>query len=183
MVEYDAVVLAGGAAKRLGGADKPGLDFGGRTALDRVLDAVEGAEHTVVVGPARTTDRCVTWVRENPPGAGPVAALRHGLAYATADRVVVLAADVPLVDRGTVERLVAAAEGHDGAVLCDGRHEQFLLAVYDHDRLAANVAPLPASASLRRAVTGLDLVKVTDDNGASLDCDTWDQVEQVRQRL
>ncbi|MGV9756153.1 NTP transferase domain-containing protein, partial [Streptomyces tricolor] len=36
---YDAVVLAGGAARRLGGADKPGLRVGGRALLDRVLAA------------------------------------------------------------------------------------------------------------------------------------------------
>ncbi|MYQ48709.1 NTP transferase domain-containing protein, partial [Streptomyces sp. SID4985] len=34
---YDAVVLAGGAARRLGGADKPGVRVGGRPLLDRVL--------------------------------------------------------------------------------------------------------------------------------------------------
>ncbi|MZF89845.1 NTP transferase domain-containing protein, partial [Streptomyces sp. SID5643] len=33
---YDAVVLAGGAARRLGGADKPGVRVGGRPLLDRV---------------------------------------------------------------------------------------------------------------------------------------------------
>ncbi|MGW4109093.1 NTP transferase domain-containing protein, partial [Streptomyces sp. NPDC004976] len=36
---YDAVVLAGGAARRLGGADKPGVRVGGRALLDRVLAA------------------------------------------------------------------------------------------------------------------------------------------------
>ncbi|MYS16776.1 NTP transferase domain-containing protein, partial [Streptomyces sp. SID4982] len=32
---YDAVVLAGGGARRLGGADKPGVQVGGRALLDR----------------------------------------------------------------------------------------------------------------------------------------------------
>ncbi|WP_198601894.1 NTP transferase domain-containing protein, partial [Streptomyces sp. MH60] len=39
---YDAVVLAGGAARRLGGADKPGLRVGARALLDRVLAACAG---------------------------------------------------------------------------------------------------------------------------------------------
>ncbi|MEU1128793.1 NTP transferase domain-containing protein, partial [Streptomyces sp. NPDC005900] len=34
---HDAVVLAGGGAARLGGADKPGVRVGGRTLIDRVL--------------------------------------------------------------------------------------------------------------------------------------------------
>ncbi|MFD9249059.1 NTP transferase domain-containing protein, partial [Streptomyces bottropensis] len=40
---FDAVVLAGGAARRLGGADKPALRVGGRALLDRVLTACAGA--------------------------------------------------------------------------------------------------------------------------------------------
>ena len=40
---YDAVVLAGGAARRLGGADKPGVRVGGRALLDRVLTACADA--------------------------------------------------------------------------------------------------------------------------------------------
>ncbi|MGW7786766.1 NTP transferase domain-containing protein, partial [Streptomyces tricolor] len=47
---YDAVVLAGGAARRLGGADKPGLRVGGRALLDRVLAACAGGGGP---GPAR----------------------------------------------------------------------------------------------------------------------------------
>lgn len=50
MTAYDAIVLAGGAAKRLGGADKPGVRVGGRALLDRVLGACTGAGTTVVVG-------------------------------------------------------------------------------------------------------------------------------------
>lgn len=184
MIEYDAIVLAGGAAKRLGGIDKPGLDFSGRSALDRVLDAVADAQHTVVVGPARPTERMVTWCCENPPRSGPLAALRTGLEYATARRVAVLAADIPLVDNATVHRVLDAARGHDGAVLLDSEgHEQFLLGAYDHDRLAANIAPLPPSASMRRALSGLDIVTVGDSSDVCLDCDTWEQVEKVRSRL
>ena len=50
---FDAVVLAGGAAARLGGADKPGLDLDGRPLLAHVLDAVAAAPRRVVVGPPR----------------------------------------------------------------------------------------------------------------------------------
>ncbi|MFF1746700.1 NTP transferase domain-containing protein, partial [Streptomyces mirabilis] len=56
---YDAVVLAGGAARRLGGADKPGLRVGGRPLLDRVLAACATAATTVVVAAPRETARPV----------------------------------------------------------------------------------------------------------------------------
>jgi len=50
---FDAIVLTGGAASRLGGADKPALEVGGTTLLERVLAAVADAGRIVVVGPAR----------------------------------------------------------------------------------------------------------------------------------
>ncbi|MET8509864.1 DUF6457 domain-containing protein [Streptomyces sp. NPDC004787] len=76
---YDALVLAGGAARRLGGADKPGVRVGGRPLLDRVLAGCRDAARTVVVAAPRATARPVEWTREEPPGGGPVAALDAGL--------------------------------------------------------------------------------------------------------
>ncbi len=69
MTAYDVIVLAGGAAKRLGGADKPAVRVGGRALLDRVLAASSGAGTTVVVGGRRPTSRPVTWTREVPRAA------------------------------------------------------------------------------------------------------------------
>ena len=39
-MQFDAIVLAGGVARRLGGADKPMLDIDGAPMLVHVLDAV-----------------------------------------------------------------------------------------------------------------------------------------------
>ncbi|MFE7882957.1 DUF6457 domain-containing protein [Streptomyces sp. NPDC057411] len=76
---YDAIVLAGGAARRLGGADTPGVRVGGRSRLDRVLAGCRAAGTTVVVAAPRATARPVEWARETPPGGGPLAALDAGL--------------------------------------------------------------------------------------------------------
>ena len=104
---YDAVVLAGGAARRLGGADKPAVRVGGRPLLDRVLAACTGAASTVVVAEPRPTARSVIWAREDPPGGGPLAALAAGLRHTSAEHVVVLSADLPFLDEETVSRLLA----------------------------------------------------------------------------
>ncbi|MFE9766875.1 DUF6457 domain-containing protein [Streptomyces sp. NPDC005808] len=107
---YDAVVLAGGAARRLGGVDKPAVRVGGRPLLDRVLAACAGAATTVVVAEPRSTARPVVWAREDPPGGGPLAALGAGLRHTTAEFVVVLSADLPFLEAGTVRRLVEALQ-------------------------------------------------------------------------
>src|SRR3954466_1211532 len=92
---WDAVVLAGGRARRMGSDDKLLLDVGGRSMLSRVLDAVAGAGRIVVVGPRRAVDVEVelVWCREQPEGSGPAAALRAGLEHVEAPLVAVVAGD------------------------------------------------------------------------------------------
>ncbi|MBO0840732.1 MAG: NTP transferase domain-containing protein, partial [Sciscionella sp.] len=80
MATLAAVILAGGAGRRLSNVDKPALVVGGRRLLDRALDAVEGADPIVVVGPRREVSRPVRWAREDPPGSGPVAGIAAGIA-------------------------------------------------------------------------------------------------------
>jgi molybdopterin-guanine dinucleotide biosynthesis protein A len=83
---FDAVVLAGGRAARLGGVDKPALRVGEHSLLGSVVGAAAGAgaRLVVVVGPARQELAAelgeLRTVREDPPGGGPVPALRRGLA-------------------------------------------------------------------------------------------------------
>jgi molybdopterin-guanine dinucleotide biosynthesis protein A len=185
--EYDAIVLAGGTARRLGGADKATLPVAGRTLLDRVLDVLTGAGQIVVVGAVRPVERPVQWTRESPPGGGPVAALGAGLALSQAARVLVLACDLPLITTATVQRLLAALErdasrtGADAAMLVDpaGRRQP-LLAVYDRCALAAALVGLgePAGRSMRALVAGLDVVEVAAVGNEALDCDTWVEVSR-----
>ncbi|NEB46425.1 NTP transferase domain-containing protein, partial [Streptomyces sp. SID339] len=192
---YDAVVLAGGGAARLGGADKPGVRVGGRALIDRVLAACSGAGTTVVVAAPRPTVRPVVWAREEPAGGGPLAALDAGLARTTAEQVVVLSADLPFLGERTVRRLLdaLAGSGADGAVLTDpdGR-DQPLVAAYRRDALLRGIAALDerdghgggglAGLPLRRLTGRLALTRVADPL-AAFDCDTWDDIASARARI
>ncbi|MDQ0405052.1 NTP transferase domain-containing protein [Streptomyces sp. NPDC000349] len=151
---YDAVVLAGGAARRLGGADKPGLRVGGRALLDRVLAACAGARTTVVVAGPRPTARPVTWAREDPPGGGPLAALAAGLRHTTAEFVVVLSADLPFLGEPTVARLLSAlAAGEaDGVLLTDAHgRDQPLVAAYRASAVRRELAAMAGDRAGRKA--------------------------------
>ncbi|MER6421654.1 NTP transferase domain-containing protein [Streptomyces sp. NPDC001137] len=188
---YDAVVLAGGAARRLGGADKPGVHIGGRALLDRVLRACADARTTVVVAGPRPTARPVLWAREDPPGGGPLAALGAGLHHTTSDRTVVLSADLPFLGAATVRRLLSALHASDaeGVLLtdADGR-DQPLVAAYRTHALRRELAALTAAHGsltglpLRRLTAALHLTRVPDPV-ASFDCDTWDDIATARARI
>src|SRR5688500_10211450 len=98
-----AVVLAGGTAARLGGADKAAIEHAGRTFLEHALAAVVAAGEVVVVGGQVPTSRPVTFVREDPPLGGPVAGLAAGrrVLAREPDLLLVLAVDMPRVTDAT----------------------------------------------------------------------------------
>jgi len=184
-LDYDAVVLAGGAARRLGGVDKAAVEIAGTRLLDRVLTACSSAASTVVVGPPRTTRRPVLWTREQPPGSGPVAALAVAMPLLSAPVVAVLAADLPFVDSACLHHLVEAVGQADGAVLVDtaGR-DQPLLAAYRRQALERRLTEIgsPRGVPLHRLVAGLKLNRLPDPAGAAFDCDTWADVAAARSR-
>ncbi|MFB7515574.1 NTP transferase domain-containing protein [Streptomyces sp. NPDC056144] len=190
---YDVVVLAGGAARRLGGSDKPGVRIGGRTLLDRVLAACPDAGRTVVVGDPRPTARPVRWTREDPPGQGPVAALAAGARETGAPVLLVLSADLPFLDRDTVRRLLAAlAETPDAeaALLTDAEgRDQPLVAAYRTRPLERELSALThahrglAHLPLRYVTDGLRLTRVAAGPLASFDCDTWEDIAAARARI
>ena len=95
-MEFDAIILAGGRSSRLGGVPKSGLIYDGATLLERSLRAAGAAGRTVVVGPdPGDLPDGVLSCREDPPFAGPAAAIAAGLAALAADRASRHAAAAP----------------------------------------------------------------------------------------
>ena len=206
-VEFDAVVLAGGRATRLGGYPKPQLGYAGSTLLERALGAVRAARLTVVVGPGPgepggpPTDPGrdpvpprVVYSLEEPRFGGPLAALGSGLAALSAAGAdpdggpwtALLAADLPRADEAVSLLLEAARTDPpvDGIVGQDesGR-SQPLLALYRRGALEGAVAVLAAHGGLadrplRDLVASLDLLPLPLPPGLSDDVDTWEAAER-----
>ncbi len=131
-----AIVVAGGAGRRMGGVDKLALHVGGSPLLDRVLCAVRPlCSRLIVAGPTRPTSvGNVRFVREDSPGGGPLPGILAGLAAtADAELIFVLAADLPMITTSSLARLVAALEqdqSQAAAALDDRGAPNPLLAVY-----------------------------------------------------
>ncbi|MGC5165596.1 gephyrin-like molybdotransferase Glp [Luteimicrobium sp. DT211] len=198
-VVFDAVVLAGGRAERLG-VPKPGVTLAGRTLLDHALAATRAARRTVVVGPPELARPGVAVVREDPPFGGPVAGLAAGLAALPRPEpgvsempVLVVACDVPRA-ADAVPLLLAAAYGPeadapDGAYLVRDGRPQWLVGVYAREALDRALADLSAGgdglagASVRALVAGLRCAEVADPDALSDDVDTWDDAARLAATL
>ncbi|WP_425865150.1 NTP transferase domain-containing protein [Arthrobacter sp. TWP1-1] len=129
-----AIILAGGLSRRLGGVPKAGLLLDGQTLLARTVDAAAdflAAEPATSIGDGRRpapivvvgpVDRIAEWlataksgaatvaVQEDPPFAGPAAGIAAGLSALTEDAgdagyVLVLACDMP--HAGAIVELLA----------------------------------------------------------------------------
>ena len=189
-VDFDAVVLAGGAGTRLGGADKAALVVGGMSLLDRVLTACAGARQIVVVGPPRPPVRPVEWTLEQPPGGGPLAGLAAGMAVpGSSPLVLVLATDLPHLQSGDVHRLMSALAGAepqvDGAVFVDdAQRAQPLTAIYRRSALLHALADLHpvADRPMRAMLSRLTTIDVPAGSAAA-DIDTAEHLAAARAAL
>ena len=185
---------------------------GGQTLLGSVVSAVTsaGAARVVVVGPerpaapgtgARDGGR-LRYTREEPPGRGPVAALRCGLAEVSAPALVLAAADLPFLRPADVARLLAALAGpagagpaatgpagagpaRAGAVALDAAgRPQWLVSAWT-SAVLRGVLDGYAGSSLRGLLAPLDPVLLPDETAAGqpppwLDCDTAGDLRLAR---
>lgn len=184
VISLGAVILAGGTAVRMGGADKAGIELRGRTLLEHALDAVMDAGEVVVVGEWVPTERPVSFTREDPPLGGPAAGVLAGLDAFAADprQLVVLAVDMPRVGMDTISRLRDAAELRDGAVLVDGHGRHALAYVLDTATLRARRPGHEEEHGLplRRLLEGLDLAAVPAVGDEARDVDSYEDLAELR---
>lgn len=183
----DAVVLAGGRGRRMSGRDKAGLVVDGKRLVDVLLDDLARRPdiRRIVVVTSRPLPLRpgVERVAEDPPFAGPLAAISAGAAALTAERpaefTAVLAVDAP-DSAGLVDDLLAVLRdnpGSDAAVVSEQGRLQPLCALW-------------RTASLRRRLDGLGetrdrparalfdgaQVAAVPGNGLERDYDTFDEL-------
>ncbi len=180
---FDALILAGGRARRLG-TPKPRFVLAGRTLLDHALDAAQEARVTVVVGPPELAapDRYLL-TREEPAFGGPVAGIAAGVHALAAVRVpapwiLVLACDVPRSAAAIpllTTALAESVEQPDGVHVRHNGRDQWLLGIYARTALMQAldaVGPDATGAPVRHLMAHLKLITVEDADAVSIDIDT-----------
>jgi molybdenum cofactor guanylyltransferase len=181
VMTFDAVVLTGGDARRLGGVDKATIDVGGLSLLERSLGAVQAAERVIAVGPRRLTSIPVQWTTEVPAGGGPLRATIEGLKFVTSEVAVVLAVDYPFVTSEVIASLLSAAAGHDGAALGDASGQMhYVVGAYWTYALRVAIAERSMDeSSMRSLFANLDVAGLRNER-AALDIDTPEDLERAR---
>ncbi|HHQ4652400.1 TPA: molybdenum cofactor guanylyltransferase MobA [Aeromonas hydrophila] len=120
-----AVVLAGGRATRMGGADKGWVELAGRPLIDHVLDRLRPQVDEILINANRSQARYQALAPvigdDNPDYLGPLAGMQAGLAAARHDWVLFVPCDGPALPRDLMARfrvaLTPATElvvAHDG---------------------------------------------------------------------
>jgi molybdopterin-guanine dinucleotide biosynthesis protein A len=171
--ETFGLVLAGGRARRMGGADKPLMRLAGVTILERVLSRLApqcaGVALNANGDPARFAFTGLTVVADDVPGfAGPLAGVLAGLDFLAERRpdtrwLVTVPGDCPFLPGDLVARLHAAREREGKALACARSGE------WTHPVVA--LWPVALRADLRRALVEQGESKVgafTTRHGAAI---------------
>jgi molybdenum cofactor guanylyltransferase len=178
-------VLAGGRARRLGGA-KATAPLAGRPLLAWPLEALAGVlDEVVVVAKAATALpplEVEVWVEPDEP-SHPRAGIVHALARADGRAVLVCAADLPFVTPELLCRLRdEPAEGTPAVVPRAGGRLQPLLARYEPAALP-RLLDAPAGQALTASVEALAPRVVECDADAFVNVNTPEDLAGAAQRI
>lgn len=118
MERLSIAIQAGGASRRMG-QDKALVPFLGRTLLEYVLDQIAGfgSETLIITNRPEAYEKFGVQLRSDVlPGLGALGGLYSAIHHAEHDRCLVLACDMPFVNRPLLRHMVSMAADHDAVV-------------------------------------------------------------------
>lgn len=161
MVDPGSVlILTGGTSKRMG-RDKASVDVGGRTLLECVCDQVPENFPLLIAGDP--TPVSATYIREEPVGSGPVAAVAAALPHVHTPVLYVIAVDTPFGVSWLLDQQLP--EGVDAVIPRSiEMREHYLCAAYRTDSLRHAISQLETAenASMRALIEKLGRVSIVD---------------------
>lgn len=163
-------ILAGGRARRFGGRDKSRLVVQGRTIIERQVELLRSVVDDVfLVGhdAERFSDLGLPVHADRISGAGALGGILTALESTTADRVLVLACDMPFLVAGLLRALLSRAGQGDGAWIRTSRGPEPLVACY-RQQAREQIREAITSGHLKAAELGqrLQLQELTEQDVA-----------------
>ena len=200
-----AVIVAGGASRRLNHVPKASLSDGTNTLLGCALEAVAAASPRVVVGPeSLPLPSGVLRTREDPPFSGPAAAIHAGLECIAADCersqaplpewCLILGVDTPRIAPAVQQLITAARAAEQASVgqsaptdsessagfwgVAEGIYQP-LVGIYRFDAIRSVFSTGTTDASVRSFLRRLNPVAVQMSAADTADVDTWEQAQSL----
>ncbi len=121
------IILAGGAGRRMGGADKGWLDWQGKPLIEEAIAILHGDCTDIVISANRNLERYAQWgypLVSDPLAdfQGPLMGLAAGMRAATQDWVASIPVDSPYLPQDIVRRMWQTKGGHDLVVVRSAGH-------------------------------------------------------------
>ena len=117
-----AVILAGGAGRRLGGRLKPLLPLGDQRIIDRQLTTLRSVVDKIAIVAASRAHvesfedlGAPVWVDER-PGLGPLGGILTGLVNTESALTLVVAGDMPFLTAPFLQYLIGVIDGDDAVI-------------------------------------------------------------------
>ncbi|MCP3129074.1 molybdenum cofactor guanylyltransferase MobA [Shewanella sp. KJ2020] len=130
-LRIDAVILAGGMARRMGGDDKGLVELNGKTMIEHTIDRIKPQVKEILINANRNQTRYAEFgfkvISDEHTGfLGPLAGMISAMGQTEADYLLVVPCDCPLLPLDLVPRMLAAIKTEDAeiAVASDGEYEQ-----------------------------------------------------------
>ena len=179
------MVLAGGAATRMGGADKGLLGFRGRPLVAHVLDRIAPQVDALIISANRNLDAYLAFGHVVVPAlpaagerAGPLAGLQAAWRATAATRLLCVPCDAPHLPLDLRERLEAALGEAPLAVARTGGQWQPTVCLVRRDTMASLDAYLAGGGHKVRAWQAGLGAAICDfaDEGSFANCNTPDEL-------
>jgi molybdopterin-guanine dinucleotide biosynthesis protein A len=130
-LHIDAVILAGGMARRMGGDDKGLVELNGQPMIKHTIDRIKPQVKEILINANRNQTRYAEFgfkvISDEHSGfLGPLAGMLAALGQTKADYLLTVPCDSPQLPMDLVERMLNAIEtkGADMAVASNGEQEQ-----------------------------------------------------------
>lgn len=130
-LRIDAVILAGGMARRMGGNDKGLVELLDQPMIKHTLDRIKPQVKEIMINANRNQTRYADFgypvFSDDDSGyLGPLAGMITAMGKTQADYLLVVPCDCPLLPLDLVERMLAKIQSEDAelAVASDGKREQ-----------------------------------------------------------
>ncbi|MGC8658072.1 MAG: molybdenum cofactor guanylyltransferase [Desulfomonilaceae bacterium] len=128
-----AILLAGGASKRMGGENKAFIKIGDKTIIDREIEVLEQLFERIIIV-SNSFEEYASLKKpmfaDIKPGYGSLGGIFTGLKSCSRELGFVLACDMPFLNKEIVSYICCRASGHDITIPRIGGYLEPLHAVY-----------------------------------------------------